>query len=346
MTLLDIQKLDIISIRKMLESKGDKKNLDNLIHAVLAFIQKYPEKNKCINPMFFQGMDIAALDISSFDKCDNILIYFAKHNIITCEVCKKLAIKAGAKKALLSLVKNNLLDGNELLKSFLESEKINEALDIFLHEYLPNVDANIFLENLVNSLANGAEVSINNLIKIIEDIPYTPCHEKIGEYIINNDNGLLRESIKRQLCLSKLNYYLGLPNAFQILADSPELISMLKNINSYSRNIFIRGTKVFQSLEANIAFWNSNILSLLKDGTISNRFALADYVFPFGDAVFDLVNYWATEGNTEAFDIYSAYFLNPNRDYENVGSLLDASYEKKINKKRERVKASDIESKN
>ena len=77
MTLWNVQKLDIVAIRKILELKSDEENLDKLIRAVLGFIQKY--NADAINPAFFQGLTITPDLVCSFDDIDKILIYLIDH---------------------------------------------------------------------------------------------------------------------------------------------------------------------------------------------------------------------------------------------------------------------------
>jgi len=325
MTLWNVQKLDIVAIRKILELKSDEENLDKLIRAVLGFIQKY--NADAINPAFFQDLTITPDLVCSFDDIDKILIYLIDHQIVEVSDFKDLIWKHAKITDLCRWCKAGLLDSNEFILYYLENSG-DLAISLFLRNNLPNVDQEAFLSRLVELLSyDKFHNSWKNLLSIISEIPYTPYHEKIAEFLVNNFDEEVVKLTQERILISTLDYHLGLPNIIEILPQRPDLVSMWRKYEDMCAKDLIYPTKDVFNLREKILDLRRNVAAFVEEGKIHSHFALFDSLLPFGECVYSLINSWAQAQNIVAFDIYSTYLLNPNKNYESFGCKLDSQYE-------------------
>ncbi|MDE6284239.1 MAG: hypothetical protein K2M17_00650 [Bacilli bacterium] len=330
MTLIDLDRLDLVGIRSMLEKNGENERLEKLVRSVFTYCEKF-EAEDHISPDFFNDLKLTPERFEQLGGSTQTLTFLIRHRLVDFSSFKYLALKLCKISDLCCWSREGLIDANVLLLYILEYYGIHRAITVFLDEALPDIDTDLFLQHVVTACQNETSLTYENfkaLARILIEVDHTSYHD-VFAHIFDTCAQSQNSANCAYAIFAVLNHFLDKPDVMAILPTREDIIILLhaiKNLSEYLDFYLITKEKV-----ANL---RNQITSSITKKKEYSYLALCDYLFPLNNSTFTLINEWISTDNELAFSIYGDYLFNDSRDYLKEGKLLDAAYLDATNKNR------------
>lgn len=316
MGLKDIEKLDIYSLKYLLQKEEKIEMLNKLTMSIIKFRQLYGNLPKNIALDYFDDLEIPIdLFIKNPNDFSEILIYLFNKKIIPFDLLKGKIIAVGFGEFLYKLTLNGYFSPDEFLKILMDKKKFKE-----LFNYVSLNDGLTYnWEQFVKYLLEvPVEKHIEKdyfeaLYEVILSIPYTNYHEEVAKAIIGVEGNLYVARAVEEFFFKNMN-------VLEILPKRPDIVLLIKSIAA-----FFKQDVMFERVNKIIIHFRQEVKEAIKSGQIANL-AFWDDIFPIDSWFVELINMWSRLENIKALEIYGTYFSQGKRSYKKEGIKLDEEY--------------------